>query len=109
VKGKKAIATPGVTSGMTYPAHTNDFFTFEEYQSDKGTSEQYPDCKINQISLTLPAQGEGNISVDIVGVGTRNLLDSGTTPTAPALTSATDPTTTSIVGRYMGLYMSQGH
>lgn len=65
VVGKKCL-TP-----MT--GHTNSYYTFEEFYSDITRSELYPDCKISQIALGLPATGNATISIDVVGLGTRTL------------------------------------
>ena len=74
--GKKAVAP--------LTGHTNDFFTFEEWYSDKSKSEVFPDCKVNQVSIGIPASGPATISLDIIGVGTRTLANtqSFTTPAA---------------------------
>lgn len=67
--------------------HTNDFFTFEEWYSDKSRSELFPDCKVNKLDFGIPAQGPCTIDIDVVGVGTRTLAgaQSFTTPTAETL------------------------
>lgn len=63
VVGKKCL-TP-------LTGHTNSYYTFEEYYSDLPRSELFPDCKIAQIALGLPATGNATISIDVVGLGIR--------------------------------------
>jgi Phage tail tube protein len=67
------IALVGKKSKTPLTGHTNDFFTFEEWYSDINKSEVYPDCKVNQIALSMPAAGAATVNFDIVGVGTRTL------------------------------------
>lgn len=75
VVGKKTL-TP-------LTGHTNDFFTFEEWYSDKSKSEVFPDCKINKLDFGIPASGPCTLGIDVVGVGTRVLAgaQSFTSPT----------------------------
>lgn len=83
VVGKKAV--------VPLTGHTNDFFTFEEWYSDKSRSEVFPDCKVNQVTIGVPAAGPATLGLDIVGLGTRTLA---------ATQSFTDPateTTTEVV------------
>jgi hypothetical protein len=83
VVGKKSLAP--------LTGHTNDFFTFEEWYADKARSELFPDCKVNQIAVSLPAAGGASVSFDIVGAGTRTM------GAAQSFTSPTAETTTEVV------------
>lgn len=94
VVGKKAYAPK--------TGHTNDYFTFEEWYSDVELSEVYPDCKINQCQVNLPASGSATVGFDIVGVGTR---DRGT---AQVLTAPGAETTTGVVQAVSGLLFVNG-
>ena len=76
VVGKKSL--------VPITGHTNDFFTFEEWYSDKSRSELFPDCKINKLDFGIPASGPATLAVDVVGVGTRTLA-SAQSFTAPAV------------------------
>lgn len=79
----------GKFSKVPLTGHTNDFFTFEEWYSDKSRSEVFPDCKINQVNLAIPAEGPATIGLDILGVGTRTLASSQSF-TSPAAETTTD-------------------
>lgn len=78
----------GKKSKVPTTGHTNDFFTFEEWYSDKSRSEVFADCKVNQVALNIPAAGPASISLDIVGLGSRVLAgtQSFTTPAAETTT-----------------------
>src|SRR3990167_4363282 len=81
--------------------HTNDYYTFESWQSDISKSEVFPDCKFNQIATTVPATGASTISIDVVGLGTR------TPGTSQAMTTPADETTTDVVEGVRGaLYLN---
>lgn len=98
-----ATFTPvGKFSKTPLTGHTNDFFTFEEWYSDKSRSELFPDCKVNQVMIGLPAQGPATISLDILGVGTRTLAG------AQSFTSPTAETTTGVVQALHGAIFVNG-
>lgn len=93
VTGKKTIAP------MT--AHTNDYFTFEEWYADILQSEQFSDVKLNQMSLDLPASGNAKVSFDFMGLRrTLNVTQQFTSPTAE--------TTSSILASVTGLLFVNG-
>lgn len=81
--GSVTMTLVGKKSIVPLTGHTNDFFTFEEWYSDKSRSEVYPDCKINKIDLGIPAAGPATIGIDVAGIGTRLLAgaQSFTSPT----------------------------
>jgi hypothetical protein len=80
VVGKKTLAP--------LTGHTNDYFTFEEWYADVEESELYPDMKLNQVSLDLPASGNCKVSFDFIGL--RRTLDSAQQLTTPASETLTD-------------------
>lgn len=82
--GSVTCTVVGKKSWVPTTAHTNDFFTFEEWYADKSKSELFPDCKVNKVDVSIPAAGPATIALDIVGVGTRTLAgaQSFTTPAA---------------------------
>jgi hypothetical protein len=95
-----AVAAGAETASVTFTVtgkitkapitgHTNDFFTFEEWYSDKTRSEVFPDCKVNQVQIGLPASGHATIGLDILGVGTRT-LSAAQSFTTPAIETTTD-------------------
>ena len=82
--GSVTCTVVGKKSKAPITGHTNDFFTFEEWYSDKSLSEVFPDCKVNQLSIGIPAAGPATLDLDIVGLGTRTRsgTQSFTTPAA---------------------------
>lgn len=86
--GSVTCTVVGKKSLVPLTGHTNDFFTFEDWYSDKSRSEVFPDCKVNQLSFGIPAAGPATLDLDIVGVGTRTLAgaQSFTTPAAETTT-----------------------
>lgn len=91
----------GMITNAPLTGHTNDYYTFESWQSDISKSELFPDCKFNQIATTVPATGPSTISIDVVGLGTRTL------GTSQAMTSPTAETSTDIVEGVRGaLYVN---
>lgn len=79
----------GKKSKVPLTGHTNDFFTFEEWYSDKSRSEVFSDCKVNQLSIGIPAAGPATIGLDIVGLGSRVLAGTQSFST-PASETTTD-------------------
>lgn len=77
-------------------AHTNQFLTYEEWQSDITRSRVYQDCKIGTMTFTIPADGNCTLGFDVVGLGKRT--KSGTR----VLTSPTGETTTQPVQAAQG-------
>lgn len=61
------IAVSGKKSLVPLSAHTNDYYTFEEWYPDLGRSETYADQQVGQAALNLPATGNATISLDTVG------------------------------------------
>lgn len=57
-------------------AHTDDSYTIEQWFSDIGQSEVYAGCKVNSMSLALPATGLATVDFGFVG---QNLAQTGTT------------------------------
>lgn len=81
------VAVSGKKSLVPLSAHTNDYYTFEEWYPDLGRSEAYADQQVGQAALNLPATGNATISLDTVGrtrvLGAAQVL---TTPTAETVT-----------------------
>lgn len=93
VVGKKTL-TP-------LTGHTDDLYTVEEWYPDIAQSEQFPDAKLNQMSIDLPASGNAKLSMDFVGLS-RN-LNNVQQFTAPAV-----ETTSAILAAVTGLLMVNG-
>lgn len=94
VVGKKAFSP---TSGQT-----NDYFTFEEWYADINHSEVFPDCKVGQCQINMPATGAATASFDIIGRGER-IID-----TTQALTTPGAETTTGVVQAVSGILYVNG-
>lgn len=86
----------GKVSKAATTAHTDDWFTVESWQSDISKSELFPDTKVSQIALSIPASGDATFSATMVGLGTRTL------GTAQAHTSPAAETTTGVVEGVQG-------
>lgn len=86
--GSVVCTVVGKKSKVPTTGHTNDFFTFEEWYSDKARSEMFSDCKVNQLAIGIPAAGPATIGLDIVGLGARTLAgtQSFTTPASETTT-----------------------
>lgn len=65
-------------------AHTNDFFTVEEWYSDLSKSESFTDARVNAIAVNLPASGNATFSADFLAL-------ERTLAAAQALTGPTEP------------------
>lgn len=92
----------GKVAKVPLTGHTNDFFTFEEWYSDKSISEVYPDCKVNQVSIGLPSSGPATAGFDILGVGTRTL------GVAQSFTAPAVETTSEVVQAVNGAIYANG-
>lgn len=93
VTGKKSL--------VPLTGHTDDYFTFEDWQPDISQSEQFQDCKFNQMALDLPASGNAKVSFDLLGLK-RNLNAS------QQFTSPTAETSTPILAAVTGVLMING-
>ena len=77
VQGKKTFAPSS--------AHTNDYFTVEEWYADLVKSETFTDARVNSVSVNLPASGNATFSADFLALGrTLGAAQVLTTPTEPA-------------------------
>ncbi|KQV58444.1 MULTISPECIES: phage tail tube protein [unclassified Caulobacter] len=95
------IAVTGKKSLVPLTAHTNDYYTFEEWYPDLGRSEAYADQQVGQAALNLPATGNATISLDTVG-RTRVL------GAAQVLTGPTAETVTDILTAVNGVVLVNG-
>lgn len=93
VVGKKTLAP--------LTAHTNDYFTFEEWYADLSKSELFTDCKVNQIDIGLPATGNCTFSADIMGLARASAG-------AQVLTTPTAATVTPVVTSSAGIVYANG-
>lgn len=88
VMGKKTL--------VPLSGHTDTLFTIEEWYADISKSELFPDIRIGQADIGLPASGNATVKLATQGLGVRtaNVTQQLTTP-APATTS---PVLTSVRG-----------
>jgi hypothetical protein len=82
------VAVTGKKSLVPLSAHTNDYYTFEEWYPDLGRSEAYADQQVGQAALNLPATGNATISLDTVG--RTRVLGAAQVLTAPTAETVTD-------------------
>lgn len=94
VVGKKALVP---TSG-----HTDTLFTVEEWYADLSKSELFPDLRIGQADIGLPASGNATIKLASQGLGVR------TNGVAQALTSPTAATTSPVLTAVRGVLQIAG-
>ena len=102
----EAIATCTVTvvgKKLAAPitAHTNDYWTVEEYQSDITKSELFTDTVFSSVDVSIPATGNTTVAFSALA------LDRSSTG-AQVLTSPTAETTTDVVQGINGIVMVQG-
>jgi len=95
------LAVTGKKSLVPLSAHTNDYYTFEEWYPDLVRSEIYNDQQVGQAALNLPATGNATISLDTVG-RTRTL------GAAQVLTSPNAETVTDILTAVNGVILVNG-
>lgn len=94
VIGKKTLAP---TTG-----HIDRILTIEEWYSDISKSELFPDVRIGQIDIGLPASGNATVKATAMGLGVR------TNGVAQVLTSPTAATTTPVLTAVRGLLIVNG-
>lgn len=88
VVGKKTLAP--------LTGHTDDLFTIEEWYADISKSELFPDIRIGQADIGLPASGNATVKLAAQGLGVRtnNVAQQLTAPTA----ATTSPVLTAVRG-----------
>ena len=85
VMGKKSL--PPITG------HTDTLFTVEEWYNDLSKSELFPDIRIGQMDIGLPASGNATIKLSSMGLGIRTrgtaqvYASPNSSTTSPVLTS----------------------
>ena len=89
VMGKKSI--------IPQTGHTDLLFTVEEWYADLAKSELFPDLRIGQIDVGLPATGNATIKMASMGLGVR------TNANSQVLTSPASATTSPVLTAVRGL------
>lgn len=96
-----AVAVTGKKCKAPLTAHTSDYWTIEEYQSDITKSELFTDAVVQSIDVGIPSTGNTTIAANFVAL---NRTSSG----AQVLTTPTVETTTSVVQGIKGLVLMNG-
>lgn len=94
VIGKKAIAP--------LTGHTDTLFTVEEWYADISKSELFPDIRVGQADIGLPASGNATIKFGSQGLGVR------TNGVAQVLTTPTAATTAPVLTAVRGVITVNG-
>jgi hypothetical protein len=94
VMGKKCI--------VPLTGHTDTLFTIEEWYADISKSELYPDIRIGQADIGLPASGNATVKLTAMGLGVR------TAANTQALTSPASATTSPVLTAVRGVLMVNG-
>jgi hypothetical protein len=96
------IAVMGKKSLAPLTGHTDTIFSVEEWYGDISKSELFPDLRIGQADLGLPASGNATIKLASQGLGVR------TRGTSQVLTTPTAATTTPVLTAVRGVLMANG-
>lgn len=94
VMGKKTMAAS--------TAQTDTLFTIEEWYPDVSQSEVFPDMRMGQLDIGLPASGNATVKIAAQGLGVR------TAGVAQALTAPTPATTTNVLTAVRGALVVNG-
>lgn len=84
------VAVIGKKSVVPASAHTNDYYTFEEWASDLSRSRTFTDVQIASAEVSIPASGNATVQINCLGLGR-------TKGSSQVLTSPTAETTTTIL------------
>ena len=95
------VSVPGKKAWVPTSGHTNDYFSYEIWQSEVPSSELYVDCKTGQAQISVPATGNSTVSFTIPGL-------SRVLGTSQVLTSPTAATTTDVVSSAKGAVVING-
>ena len=77
------VAAVGKKLSVPLTAHTNDYFTIEEFNDDISQSETDLDCKVSSVAIAIPANGNATINFGFLGRNaTYDVAQYFTSPTA---------------------------
>jgi len=105
-EGPIATSTTTVIGKKCFAANTSQtdtLFTIEEWYPEIAQSEVFPDMRMGQIDIGLPASGNATIKIAAQGLGVR------TSGTAQALTTPTAATTTNVLTAVRGVLTVNGN
>jgi len=97
-----AVTVIGKKSLAPLTGHTNTLFTVEEWYGDISKSELFPDLRIGQADIGLPASGNSTIKMSSMGLGVR------TRGNTQVLTTPTAATATPVLTAVRGIVMVNG-
>lgn len=95
------ILEAGKSTWIPQTGHTRDYYTIEHNFSDIVQSEQFKDCVISQLVVTLPPTGMATAAFSIMGID----MDSST---SAYFTSPTGATSTGLLAAVNGALFVQG-
>lgn len=95
------LAVPGKKTYIPTSGHTDTSFSIEHWFSDISQSELFTGCKVNGMSIGLPASGLVTCNFDFLGAGL-------TTGTSEYYSSPTAELTTGGLAAVNGVLMAQG-
>lgn len=104
-EGPIATSTVSVIGKKTFAANTSQtdtLFTIEEWYPDIAQSELFPDMRMSQLDIGLPASGNATVKISAMGLGVR------TAGTAQVLTTPTAATTTNVLTSVRGALVVNG-
>lgn len=96
------ITVVGKKSIVPLTGHTDTLFTVEEWYADLAKSELFPDLRIGQADIGLPASGNATIKLASQGLGVR------TNGVAQALTTPASATTSPVLTAVRGILLVNG-
>jgi hypothetical protein len=99
-EGPITASTVTIIGKKTMPPqsdHTDTLFTVEEWYPDLVKSELFPDLRMGQLDIGLPASGNATVKISSMGLGVR------TGGTAQVLTTPTPATTSPVLTAVRGL------
>jgi hypothetical protein len=96
------MSVAGKKSLVPMTGHTDTLFTVEEWYGDLSKSELFPDLRIGQADIGLPASGNATIKLASQGLGVR------TRGNAQVLTSPAAATTTPVLTAVRGVVLANG-
>lgn len=97
-----AITVVGKKSIVPLTGHTDKLVTIEEWYADLAKSEVYPDIRIGQADIGLPASGNATVKLTAAGLGVR------TGGNAQVLTSPAAGTTSPVLTAVRGVLLVSG-
>lgn len=96
------VTVPGKKTYVPTSAHTNLYYTVEEWFSDLTRSHLYPDVQIATAEIGIPATGNVTVNFGLIGLGVN------TKSGAQVLTSPGAETTSSVVASVAGAVLVNG-